>query len=111
MGRFDEEGFLSIVGRIKNIIILSNGENVSPEAIEAQLNMCEDIDEVVVKGEDDMIVAHIWCGENATEETCNKVEKYIKIYNRSVPSYHRVQKTVFRKEPFEKTSTGKIKRV
>ena len=111
VGRFDEEGFLSIVGRIKNIIILSNGENVSPEAIEAQLNMCEDIDEVVVKGEDDMIVAHIWCGENATEETCNKVEKYIKIYNRSVPSYHRVQKTVFRKEPFEKTSTGKIKRV
>ena len=111
VGRFDEDGFLYIVGRIKNIIILSNGENVSPEAVETQLSMCEEIDEVVVMGKEDMIVAHIWCGENVSEERRNKVEKYIKMYNRSVPSYHRVQKTVFREVPFEKTSTGKIKRV
>jgi len=110
VGRFDEDGYLYITGRIKNVIILSNGENVSPEAIESQLNPCTEIEEVVVRGEDDMIVAHIWCGENDSEEVRERVEKFIKQYNKGVPSYHRIQRTIFRNEAFEKTSTGKIKR-
>lgn len=110
VGRFDEDGYLYITGRIKNIIILSNGENVSPEAIEAQLNHCEQIEEVVVRGENDMVVAHVWCGEKDDEEVRQNVEKFIAKYNRGVPSYHRIRKTVFRDIPFEKTATGKIKR-
>lgn len=109
-GHIDEDGFLCITGRIKNIIILSNGENVSPEAIEKQLNYCEEIEEVIVYGEDDVIAAHVWCGENADDSTKEKVEKYIAKYNRTVPSYHCVRKIVFRETPFDKTSTGKVKR-
>ncbi len=110
VGYIDEDGFLYITGRIKNIIILSNGENVSPEAIESQLNHCPEIDEVVVYGDDDVIVAHVWCGEHNDEMVQEKVEKYIAKYNRSVPTYRRIHNTVFREEPFPKTASGKIKR-
>ena len=37
LGRFDEDGYLYIVGRIKNIIVLPSGENISPESIEEQI--------------------------------------------------------------------------
>ena len=49
IGHLDEDGFLFVTGRIKNIIILSNGENVSPEAVESKLGQCPAIVEVVVR--------------------------------------------------------------
>ncbi len=110
VGFIDEDGFLHVTGRIKNIIILSNGENVSPEAIEKQLYHCNEIDEVVVYGEGDTIVAHVWCGEPADDETKQLVQKFVAKYNRTVPSYRAVRDIVFRDAPFEKTATGKIKR-
>lgn len=60
VGKIDQDSFLYITGRIKNIIILSNGENVSPEAIEARLLASPDIDEAVVYGEEDEIRAAVW---------------------------------------------------
>lgn len=110
VGHMDEDGFLYITGRIKNIIILSNGENVSPEAIEAHLNLCPDIEEVVVYGEGDMLVAHVWCGSEPDEQKKQRIEKYIANYNRSVPSYRSIRKNVFKDKAFGKTSSGKIKR-
>lgn len=110
VGHMDEDGFLYVTGRIKNIIILSNGENVSPEAIEAQLSLCPEIAEVVVYGEGDVLTSHVWCGENADEQTKDRIEKYIAKYNRSVPSYRCIRKNIFKEQPFAKTASGKIKR-
>ena len=110
VGYIDEDGFLYITGRMKNVIILSNGENVSPEAIEAQLYHCTDITEVVVCGEDNLIAAHIWCGKHPEEDIRKRVENYIAGYNRTVPTYRCIRKIVFREEAFAKTASGKIKR-
>jgi len=51
LGRFDEEGFLTIVGRKKDIIITSGGKNIAPKNIEAALKSLELIGEAVVIGE------------------------------------------------------------
>ena len=110
LGYLDGDGFLFITGRIKNIIILSNGENVSPEAVENKLSACPAIAEVVVRGEEDRIAAHIWCGPKDGEALRAQVEKFISRYNRTVPSYHAVRRVEFRDAPFEKTASGKIKR-
>ena len=60
LGYMDEDGFLFITGRKKNIIILSNGENVSPELIESELQRDKAVCEVVVYAEDNKIVASIY---------------------------------------------------
>jgi long-chain acyl-CoA synthetase len=51
LGRFDEEGFLTIVGRKKDIIITSGGKNIAPRNIEAALKSLELVGEAVVVGE------------------------------------------------------------
>ena len=60
MGYVDEEGFLFFTGRCKNLIILSNGENVAPEQLE---NLFVDetlIEDILVYGEDDKICAEVY---------------------------------------------------
>lgn len=109
-GYFDADGFLFITGRIRNIIVLPNGENVSPEAVEARLGACDDIQEVIVYGEADHVAAQVWCGAPADQETRDRVQAFVKNYNRSVPSFDTVRRIVFREEPFPKTASGKILR-
>ena len=52
LGYFDEEGFLFICGRAKNVIIANNGENVFPEEIEDILNRSQFVLECMVYGEE-----------------------------------------------------------
>ncbi|AZZ99645.1 hypothetical protein ELR70_22775 [Pseudoalteromonas sp. R3] len=51
LAHFDEQGYLYIEGRIKNVIILSSGRNVSPEWVEATYKELDDVADVVVFGE------------------------------------------------------------
>jgi long-chain acyl-CoA synthetase len=51
LGRFDDDGFLTIVGRKKDIIITSGGKNIAPKNIEAALKMLDLVGEAVVIGE------------------------------------------------------------
>ena len=103
----DESGYLYLRGRKKNLIILSNGENVSPEQIEMSLAACEDIDEVMVGVENDLIFATVYPHED-TPEVRFRIEAYLETYNRGVPSYRQVQNLHFSQQPFAKTEIGKM---
>lgn len=115
LGHLDEDGFLFITGRLKNLIILSNGENVSPEEIENKLLTNALIGEVVVAGETNGLSARIfpspdYIEANALSEEAVRagIQEIIDAYNKSQPSYRAITALTIRKYPFIKNSTKKI---
>ena len=106
LARMDEDGFYYITGRKKNIIILDNGENVSPEELENLLSKCEAVKECIVREKGKKICAVIYCGE-ADQQT---VRDFITETNRTLPLYKRMSAVEFSTEPLPRTGTGKLLR-
>ncbi len=104
LGYFDEEGYLYITGRKKNIIILPNGENVSPEEVEEVLYRNNIILECMVYNEKKGICADIYT------EKPELAKKAVRAYNETVPKYRQIYKVNYFDTPLEKTGSGKIKR-
>ena len=124
-GYIDEDGFVYITGRKKNVIVTKNGKNIFPEEIETYLNRQPIVAESMVYGIDlpdgdaliavqvlpDFEEAKNILGENYTDADMQKaVEDAVKAVNDSLQGYKRVSKVIVRKEDFEKTTTKKIKR-
>ena len=121
-GKLDEEGWIYITGRLKNLIILSNGKNVYPEEIETEISRVYGVNEVVVyKGlnadgsSKDCIVAEIYPdfealkNHNITDIQAYFKEKIRKINENSAP-YKKVALVKIRNEEFEKNTSKKIVR-
>ncbi len=124
-GRFDDEGFLYICGRKKNVIVTKNGKNIFPEEIEYLLLEQPFIEEVIVYGavdkkNDDVVVkAEIFpsyenikkeLGDISGDELMAAIKNSIEEINDKMPAYKRVKRFKLRDEEFEKTSTRKIRR-
>ncbi len=116
-GYLDEDGFLFINGRVKNLIILSNGENISPEEIENKLALDALVGEVIVTGEKNGLTARIYPEQEAAaakgldeEAVRTALQAFLDEYNKNQPTYRQITGLVVRKYPFIRNSTKKIKR-
>lgn len=116
-GYMDEDGFLFINGRVKNLIILSNGENISPEEIENKLALDALVGEVIVTGEDNGLAARIYPDQDVVaakgldeEAIKTALQAFIDQYNKKQPTYRQITGLIIRKNPFIRSSTKKIKR-
>lgn len=123
MGYLDEDNFVYITGRIKNVIITKNGKNVYPEEIEAYLAKIPYVEESLVWGKDSeetgetLIFASIRAdyeevqgvlGDNYTdEEVAALMWKEIDNLNTQLPFFKRIKKIDIRKEEFDKTTAKK----
>lgn len=113
LGYVDDENYLYLTGRKKNLIILSNGENVAPEPIENMFVNDNLVEEIVVLGDDDVVAAEIYpnfkyadaTGINDIEGALNEI---IKKHNESLSTFQKISRLYVREVPFEKTSSKKI---
>ena len=109
-GRIDEDGFLFIVGRKKNLICLSNGKNVSPEELEDKLSRIDYVKEVLVYEENKKIVAEFFLNEEDYPDARAQLKGDVDEFNRNMPIFKNVNKIKIRDDEFPKTTTLKIAR-
>ncbi len=128
LGYIDDDGFLHISGRMKNVIIAKNGKNVFPEEIEDILNRSPFILESLVFGEKtekdgEVIAVQLVVDAEAfieksestevkiTDEFIkNTIDEEIKKTNKQLTGYKQIKRFYIRDQEFEKTTTQKIKR-
>lgn len=105
-GRIDEDGYVWITGRASRTIILSSGKKIAPEEMEEKLLQIPGILEALVSGEGESrdIKAEVFA---SVPEAA--VRRGIGELNSLLPVYKRIKTIVVRKEPFPRTSSGKIK--
>ena len=112
-GYVDEENFLYLTGRKKNLIILSNGENVAPEQLEHMFDGDRLVEEILVFEENDVITAEIYPNyKYAQAAGITDIEgilsDLVNKHNQELPSFKRIMRFRVRETPFEKTSSKKI---
>ena len=106
IGSIDADGFVWITGRKSRTIILSSGKKIAPEELEEKLLSLPGIREAVVTGEGESRDVKAEVFPSMSEDF---VRRAINELNLTLPVYKRIKTVMIRKEPFPRTSSGKIK--
>ncbi|MBQ9298415.1 MAG: AMP-binding protein [Clostridia bacterium] len=126
LGYLDKDGYLTITGRNKNMIVLKNGKKVFPEELESLVNRIELVEECMVFGMPDeedknditLSVKVVYSKEIAEEKYAGKTEEelrkiiweQIKKVNTTFPKYKHIKNMILTSEELIKTTTKKVKR-
>ena len=133
LARIDEDGYVYICGRKKNVIILKNGKNIYPEEMEVLINKIDGVEESMVfeghKSGDEsdtkidavVVINKDFFKDNyfenlnlSVEELFEKVKEYvlleIKKINEIMPKYKSIKDVILTENPLIKTTTNKVKR-
>ncbi|MDR0502248.1 MAG: AMP-binding protein [Treponema sp.] len=127
LGYRDDDGFVYIKGRKKNLIVGSGGKNIYPEEVEANFNASRVIGEVLVVGRKEPsyggeiiyavavpnydLIKEDYPGRESDDFFIKDlVKKEIEEVNRTLPVYKKISDFTIRKEPFEKNAQQKIRR-
>lgn len=130
LGSLDEEHYLYLSGRAKNLIVTEGGKNVFPEEIENEFQLEDDLEQVTVQGyvmdkstksegiealvyvSDDLYSSLNLSREDSSSESAvlKVVQSIVDKVNKNLKSYARITKITLLKEPLEMTTTRKVKR-
>lgn len=117
IGTIDEDGFLYLRGRDKNMILGANGQNIYPEEIESKFNNMPYVAESIIVDENSRLIALVYPDFDAareqglgTAELEAALRENLKVLNTELPGYSRVADVRIYQEEFEKTAKRSIKR-
>ncbi len=111
LGYLDGNGYLYISGRKKNVIVLSNGENIIPEEKEAALTKYLPAGtDLLVREKNGLLTAVGYRQEADPTKLEKELKQASELANRSFPAFGRIAAVEVRGEPFAKTALGKIRR-
>lgn len=127
LGYLDEENYLFLTGRAKNLIVTEGGKNVYPEEIENEFQLFDQIDQVLIRGfitdkrtKAERIEALIYPNMDtfkdevgaaqSKEAITQRIEEIVSEVNQRLLPYQKIEKVTLLDEPLEMTTTKKIKR-
>lgn len=130
LGWMDNENYVMLCGRAKNLIVTNGGKNVYPEEIEDAFQLYDDVKQITVQGyykDDDKtseeIEALIYPSDDlytrlgidrnnnfAQDDVYDEIHKIVSKVNKTLQSYAQITKITILKEPLEMTTSLKVKR-
>lgn len=130
LGSIDSEGYIKLCGRAKNLIVTSGGKNVYPEEIEDAFQLCDEIQQITVRGyysDEEKTCEEIEAliypsdelyktlgiernNEFVQEEVLAAIQKIVSKVNKNFQAYSQISKITLLKEPLEMTTSQKVKR-